>query len=401
MNLQYDMDRIDLFRELLVRLREGGAGVRKDFEFHFGDANVVELLLLQYELVSGRNGVKMADVVRFNVMFPLSLAEDDLLDGHPVLIFREEIARFRDVLNEVGDSLDSKDEATQGQLVDQMTLLGGLYNHFNRKEKLFFPMMEREQLYTLPRVMWQEDDRIRGLYQAALRRMERLPLVDIELERKTYNRFAGAFREMLLQEELILLPVMLSTLSEEVWWQIAIESDAFGYAMGVVVDAPATTDIVNVAGSDRSYGDVDTQRNLPFGGGFLSLKEADLILNHLPVEITFIDKNGIFKYFNERGNYADMVLVRTPASIGRNVANCHPPKSMKKVMRLIRELKYGKRKSETMWFKKRDHFVHITYTALFDNDGEYLGILECVQDIQPFFELEREAKRGISRIGEE
>ena len=40
------------------------------------------------------------------------------------------------------------------------------------------------------------------------------------------------------------------------------------------------------------------EADLPFGGGYLSLKEANLILNHLPFEITFIDKNDLFKYFN-------------------------------------------------------------------------------------------------------
>ncbi|MCF3943701.1 PAS domain-containing protein [Oceanobacillus alkalisoli] len=128
------------------------------------------------------------------------------------------------------------------------------------------------------------------------------------------------------------------------------------------------------------------------------MKEADIILNNLPLEITFVDKNDIFKYFNEKVEAADMMFVRTPSSIGRNVANCHPPKSLKKVMQLIRDLKTKKRTSETMWFKKEGNVIHITYKGVFDENGEYVGILEYVQDIQPFLDLPREVKKEVSKL---
>src|SRR5699024_12145594 len=67
-----------------------------------------------------------------------------------------------------------------------------------------------------------------------------------------------------------------------------------------------------------------SQSHLAFKGGFLTVKEADNIFNNLPLEITFVDKNGFFKYFNDRVKSSEMMFVRTPSSIGRNVANCHP-----------------------------------------------------------------------------
>lgn len=93
-----------------------------------------------------------------------------------------------------------------------------------------------------------------------------------------------------------------------------------------------------------------------------------------------------------------MMLVRTPSSIGRNVANCHPPKSLMKVMTIIRDLKTGRRTSESMWFKMKGKYIHITYKSLFNDKGEFLGILEYVQDIQPFFELPSEVKMGLSEL---
>ncbi|MFC0302462.1 PAS domain-containing protein [Virgibacillus soli] len=93
-------------------------------------------------------------------------------------------------------------------------------------------------------------------------------------------------------------------------------------------------------------------------------------------------------------------MAQTPISIGRNVANCHPPNSMSKVMRLIRDLKTKRRVSENMWFRKGDHYIHITYKAVFDDEGEYVGILEYVQDIQPFLDLPREVKRELRKLDE-
>lgn len=92
------------------------------------------------------------------------------------------------------------------------------------------------------------------------------------------------------------------------------------------------------------------------------------------------------------------MLLRTPISIGRNVANCHPPKTLKKRMTLIRDLKTKKRTSESMWFKKKDHYIHITYKGLFNEKEEFIGILEYVQDIQPFFELSSDVKRRLSKV---
>src|SRR5690625_2097059 len=92
-----------------------------------------------------------------------------------------------------------------------------------------------------------------------------------------------------------------------------------------------------------------------------------------------------------------MMLIRTPLSIGRNVADCHPPKSLQKVMTLVRDLKTKKRTTETMWFKKGDAYVHITYKGLFNEEGEFIGILEYVQDIAPFLQLPTEEKTSIKK----
>lgn len=407
-NLQYDLKRLSILKDLFLRFRDGESvsTIRADFDIYFNDVDKVEILLIIHELLNGNYGITMEDVKKLNLVSAENFVEDKMMmDGHPIQIFKKENKTFEFLLHQIKTLLETIKKEPQPKVIEdvieQMSRLGGLYSHYNRKEKLFFPIMERYGHYALPRIMWKADDRIRGLYQAAKRRIERLPNIDIQLVLKTYDDFEMECKEMLFQEEFIVLPVVLSIFQDEDYIAIANESDAFGYALmepeepwkseQYKKEKPKLDNVIDLNSSTR---------NLPFGGGYLTLKEVNLIMNHLPLEITFVDKNGIFKYFNERINYADMILVRTPTSVGRNVANCHPPKSMKKVMRLIRDLKTKKRTSETMWFKKGEHYVHITYTGVFDDNGEYLGILECVQDIQPFVDLPRDTKRGISRLEE-
>ena len=140
------------------------------------------------------------------------------------------------------------------------------------------------------------------------------------------------------------------------------------------------------------------EADLPFGGGYLSLKEANLILNHLPFEITFIDKNDLFKYFNTSIAIENKLFPRVPSSIGRHVKMCHPPRSLDMVMTLIDDLKHKRRASESMWFHRSDgRFTYVTYIGVFDDQDQYMGVLEYVHDIAPLLDLGPD-KRGLAPL---
>lgn len=140
------------------------------------------------------------------------------------------------------------------------------------------------------------------------------------------------------------------------------------------------------------------EADLPFGGGYLSLKEANLILNHLPFEITFIDKNDLFKYFNTSIAIENKLFPRVPSAIGRHVKMCHPPRSLDMVMTLIDDLKHKRRASESMWFHRSDgRFAYVTYIGVFDDQDQYMGVLEYVHDIAPLLDLGPD-KRGLAPL---
>ena len=382
---------------------------------------------------------------------------DSQQEGHPVWIFKQENLALQAGLHRIQRLLDALESAeSQGQDLDpgllhgltrQYQLLDQFQRHYRRKEELFFPIMESYGHDAPPKVMWGVDDQIRDLFGLAKEALK--GLVDHAWDASvaqvltTYQAFVQEFKDMIFKEEAILIPLLLSLFSEDDWLAIAKDSPEFGYAIiqpdkewvpsrvkfgaqgesGELAGAgrgaeaqnegPAeasaespTKSVASSASDSASTSAADSttspapkpEADLPFGGGYLSLKEANLILNHLPFEITFIDKNDLFKYFNTSIAIENKLFPRVPSAIGRHVKMCHPPRSLDMVMTLIDDLKHKRRTSESMWFHRSDgRFAYVTYIGVFDDQDQYMGVLEYVHDIAPLLDLGPD-KRGLAPL---
>jgi hypothetical protein len=113
------------------------------------------------------------------------------------------------------------------------------------------------------------------------------------------------------------------------------------------------------------------------------------ILDTLPVDITFVDKDDKVVFFNKLGK---RTFARSPAAIARSVQMCHPEKSIEKVNRILEDFKTGKRDVAEFWINYHGRFIHIRYFAVRDRNGEYLGCLEVTQDITDIKSLEGEKR---------
>ena len=61
----------------------------------------------------------------------------------------------------------------------------------------------------------------------------------------------------------------------------------------------------------------DRKQPQAFGHGFLSVEQANLILNQLPMEITFVNKDDIFQILQMMPPFEEMIFARTPSQVGR------------------------------------------------------------------------------------
>ena len=124
--------------------------------------------------------------------------------------------------------------------------------------------------------------------------------------------------------------------------------------------------------------------------GNFSVEELTAVLNTLPVDITFVDKNDKVKYFSQA---KERIFPRTRAILNRDVRMCHPPSSVHIVEEILKDFKSGKEDQASFWIQMGGKFIHIDYFAMKAANGEYLGTLEVSQNL-----TEKRALKGEQRI---
>jgi hypothetical protein len=110
------------------------------------------------------------------------------------------------------------------------------------------------------------------------------------------------------------------------------------------------------------------------------------ILNALPVELSFIDRDDKVRYFSHERS--EKIFPRSRGAVGTDVRNCHPQKSLHLVERILADFKAGTRQVAEFWIEMGPRFVHIRYWPVRDAAGDYLGCLETVQDVAAIRRLE-------------
>lgn len=311
--------------------------------------------------------------------------------GHPVHTFKMENEALNKLMDEDINKLLQNFKENDSQenlikLIENINLLLDIDKHYSRKENLLFPYLENYGITSPPQVMWGKDDEIRALIKDAKSSLTNYQgnkdEVVEKIEKATYE-----VKEMIFKEENIMFPMALDTLTEDEWINIYVESDEIGYAL-VGPEKSWELKRVNLEKKEESQG-LTEGGYIKFETGILSTKELNLILNNMPGDITFVDKDNVVKYFS---NSKDRIFARTKAVIGRTVENCHPPQSVHIVDGLVDEFKSGKKDTESFWLTRGDLFVLIQYFAIRDEDGEFIGVLEHTQDVAPIRALTGEKR---------
>lgn len=385
--------RKQVLKEIILELHAGKPvhEVKAKFDATVGGLDAGELSLIEQSLIN--EGLPIEEVQRLcdvhSAVFKDVLDKNqsvEAIPGHPIHTFMSENRaiekliqeEIKPLLAEIRTSGPAGDPALVGSLVDKLNLLWDVEKHYSRKENLLFPYLEHYGITAPPKVMWGVDDEIRSALKELKKRavdyqggkQDLLAAADDLLERIT---------EMIFKEEKILFPMALETLTEAEWYRILRDSDEIGFCLvepsGEWKPArESVMDDTELLDSNRTKGAIR------FSTGVLTSGELELIFRHLPVDITFVDKNDVVKYFSAT---KDRIFARTRTIIGRKVENCHPPASVHIVEKLVNEFKAGTKDEEAFWIHLGGKYVHIRYFAVRNDAGEYLGTLEVTQDIGP------------------
>ena len=297
------------------------------------------------------------------------------------------------------------------QIAAQLLKIREVAVHYAKKGDLLYPHLNARYGIAGPSaVMWTADDEIRdelgalckalqkgreaaeqnatGSFQSSqwdVKWLERLQKVLMRAE------------EMIYKENHILFPNCAVNFTEEDWMGIYRDAKDYADCLGMhgevweeaenwlrkekeakktvfkgTKDSQASEGEEDRAGSNFSDGVI----HMP--GGHMTIRQLTALLNTIPLEISFIDTEDRNCYFNE----GPKVFKRAQMALGRSVFTCHPPKVEIMVRRIIGEFREGTLDRVPVWMDKGGRTMLVTYMAVRDESGEYMGTMELVQDME-------------------
>jgi uncharacterized protein len=300
---------------------------------------------------------------------------------------------FLHVLNQNNEQIDLRlkairpliKEINQGnhlvknELKDKFTDLTKIDLHYQIKENVFFPMVEKYLPdYRCLQVMWSFHDDIRRNLKEAI---QLLNTPDFDL--KKFNRLTGDLffniYTIKFREERILFPIISEIIPENELNALISESLEIGFPFISPEILPETTD----AATFELSGEVDLKT------GHLSAEQIRLIFNHLPVDITYVDENNKVKFFS---NPEKRIFRRTNSIIGREVKNCHPHESVHVVEQIVEAFRKGEKDKASFWIQMKGEFILIQYFAVRNEQGCYKGVVEVSQEITEIRNIQGEQR---------
>jgi hypothetical protein len=383
--------RKELLKHMILQLHEGVApeAVRARMIELLTKIPYGEVVEVEQELIS--EGLPEAEVLRLCDIHSQALeGHIDLsgmkivAPGHPVDTFKKENRELEKVVKELRELFGKAEIELSGDGKEKyINAVKGLFNslmdvdkHYRRKENLLFPFLEKYGITGPPKVMWGKHDETRDLLKNALNVLnmpgEFTPeMMQMKVELHFFPA-VKAITDMIMKEEEILLPMTLDKLTETDWYEIYRQTNEIGYCLydPNVTWKPQGEDIAEVTSAEEG--------TISLPSGKFTSEELLAILNTLPIDITFVDRNDKVKYFSQG---KERIFDRNRAILGRDVRMCHPPSSVHIVDQIVSDFRSGKADSAPFWIQMGGKFIHIEYFALRNENGEYLGTLEMSQEL--------------------
>lgn len=392
--------RKEALKQIIKRLHAGEAV--EDLQEEFGDAirgaTAIEIAEAERTMIS--EGVPIGEIQRLCdlhvAVFRQALDEEpapESLPGHPVFTFRMENEVTQRLLEAMQGTLDkwqSGDQTALESLHQQAENLTAIEKHYSRKENLLFPYLEKKGFEGPSAVMWGIDNEIRAQikqFRTTLKASDSDPTE----ANSQFSQLAQDIREMIYKEEKILFPEALNRLTEAEWAEIRQQEEDIGYFDVTPQDSwqPKSQEDTKPIKTQPEQMKVNVEDLLPLDTGALTKEQINLMLTHLPVDVTFVDENDEVRYFS-RGR--ERIFDRSPAIIGRAVTKCHPPQSVHRVEIILDDFRKGKRDVAEFWIQMGEKFIHIRYFALHNAQGIYRGCIEVSQEVSHIRALEGERR---------
>lgn len=375
--------RLTSLKEIIREVHDGAelAALQEKFAQTVGDISPEEIASLEQTLVN--EGLPESEIKKMchlhAALFQNALdgqPPPSMPPGHPVCTYMEENQQAKELIAEIRQELEKIGEEP-GETVWSFAVnhlrflaqeLSGIQTHYVRKENQLFPLLEQHDLAAPGKVMWEVHDDIRGKFRVV---RELLAGKERAAARGALLDLACAVDDMIQKEERILFPMALQVLADKDWSRCRLGEEEIGFAFEVIPGKEW------IASAPETVPDVCEPGLINLAVGRLAPEVISAMLCNLPVDVSFVDADDKVAYYSDSSH---RIFPRSPGVIGRDVKNCHPPKSLHMVTEILEAFKKGKREKAEFWLELGGKFIHIQYLALRNAQGKYLGCLEVGQD---------------------
>lgn len=387
-------ERKEILKDIIRRIHKGEdpERVKSEFKELLKEVQPDEIAKIEEELIKegmDRNEIQKLCEVHL-LVFKESLEKKEFIDKtNPVNILMKE----HELMLKMGDELTKMlnfviDEKTykenEGKIDEIINNFKDSESHYLREENSLFPTLEKYGVVEPPKIMWMEHDKIREIKKSLFENYDNLKKnfnEDILQKIKSLSlELFNFINSHFFKENNVLFPTANKLFKKDDFLKVKKDFDEIGYPSFLPDEFKEKIEFKEE--------EKIIKEEIIFPTGSFTLDELEAVLNTLPVDITFVDKNDKVKYFSMT---KDRIFVRTKAVIGRSVQNCHPQKSVHIVNKIVEEFKKGTRDSAEFWINLNGRLIYIRYFAV-RKDGEYLGTIEVTQDITEIKKIEGEKR---------
>lgn len=412
--------RVEQIKTYLERLSAGEEleKVRADFAKEFKEVDPAEIMQAEQELLQGgtpletvqklcdvhaalfRGATSEEKIANAEKAVAASVKEKKLavtaaltgITGHPLQTFTHENEVLENVIWECRNEI----EKTNTLSPERFGKLREVAIHYAKKGDLLYPHLKVKYGISGPSdVMWTTDDEIRDELAALAKQLPVQKTEDHWLER--FRIVLQRVEDMIYKEANIFFPNCALNFTEEEWFGIYRDSKDYPVCFGV---ENATWEAAEKYLHTENCSKHVRNGEIIMPGGHLTVAQLTAMLNTIPLEITFVDEDNINRFFNE----GPKDFKRPGMAIDREVFSCHPPKVEQQVRHIIGEFRKGTLDKVPIWMEKNGKTMLVTYMAVRDATGTYLGTMELVQDMgfaKEHFLSDVKAKEAALRAGME
>ena len=398
-----DAKKLEIVHEIKSAYDEGKISLeeaRKSLKDRVQHLAPYEIAIIEQEMVveSEDECIKEDIQAMLEVFQDVLVTKDqELPENHPISCYRRENAKMKELLLSVEDLVQYP--LIKNQWLELYEELLKFKIHLSRKQNQLYPVLEKKGFTRPTTTMWTLDDFIRD----EIAECYNLLLEDKEEEFiGKQAELVADVRDLMDKEENILYPTSLEMINEEEFRYMAegdqeigfayisVQADKSGNSASASSSASASTAGAPLSGLSSApgfaeelagllgkYGFNNKEEKLNVSTGQLTLEQINLIYQHMPVDLSYVDENELVCFYTDTKH---RVFPRSKNVIGRDVKNCHPKASVHIVEEIIKKFRSGEQDKAEFWINKPDLFIYIIYYAVRDENGKFRGVLEMMQD---------------------